>query len=313
MKIFSGLTHQSVPDISVVIPTYNRIHMLKEALDSVLQQQFNGSIEVFVVDDCSQDNTSAIVKNDYPNVNVITLKQNSGVSVARNTGILQTKGRYIAFLDSDDLWEPGYLETQFQAAQRHQDCFCASGIVNFDTVDNSKTIRWQTPDLGAFTSIEHHLLVRGSCIYTPSSVLFPRELLNSVGLFDKSLRFGEDTDLYLRCLIQGYGVHFTKSPLVIRRKHNMGQATESKTLGVRKNNRLNLAQKYYPALKKKFAKIPSTTFNYICAEICMAFANKYFDERYYLKWFLLSLETIKYGLPKFTTKHMIWKTKKLLY
>ncbi|MBE9066260.1 glycosyltransferase family 2 protein [Leptolyngbya cf. ectocarpi LEGE 11479] len=313
MKIFSGIAHQSVPDISVVIPTYNRIHMLKEALDSVLQQNFNGSIEIFVVDDCSRDNTATVVKNEYPSVNLITLKQNSGVSVARNTGILQAKGRYITFLDSDDLWEPNYLETQFQAAQLHKDCFFASGIVNFDTVNNSKTIRWQTPDLDSFISIEHHLLVRGSCIYTPSSVLFPRNILDSVGLFDNSLRFGEDTDLYLRCLIQGYGVHFTKSPLVIRRKHNMGQATESKTLGVRKNNRLNLAKKYYPALKKKFVKIPSTAFNHICAEICMAFANKYFDEQYYLKWFWLSLETIKYGLPKFTTKHLIWKTKKLLY
>lgn len=312
MKIFSGLANGSVPDISIVIPTYNRLPMLKEALTSVLQQNFNGSIEIIVVDDCSQDNTSPVVQNEYPNVNLITLKHNSGVSAARNTGILKARGRYIAFLDSDDLWEASYLETQFQAAQRHQGCFYASGIINFDTVNNSKNIRLQKPDLEAFTSIEHHLLVRGSCIYTPSSVLFPRDILDTVGLFDESLRFGEDTDLYLRCLVRGYGVYFTESALVIRRKHAMGQATEPKTLGIRKNNRLKLAKKHYPLLKKKFAKIPSTTFNYICAEICMAFANKYFDERYYLKWFLLSLETIKYGLPKFTTKNMIWKTKKLL-
>ncbi|MCK5508758.1 MAG: glycosyltransferase family 2 protein, partial [Desulfobacterales bacterium] len=98
------------PLVSVIIPTYNRGWILKETLNSVLAQDFT-NFELIVVDDGSTDNTQDIL-NSYKE-NIIVLQQNNkGVSAARNMGITSASGRFIAFLDSDDLWLPKKLSIQ---------------------------------------------------------------------------------------------------------------------------------------------------------------------------------------------------------
>lgn len=100
------------PEITVVIPTYNREKTIKYCLDSVLNQTFS-PLEIIVVDDCSTDNTVEIVKN-YPDsrIRCIVLESNSGAQVARNRGIKESRGKWIAFQDSDDEWVPSKLEKQ---------------------------------------------------------------------------------------------------------------------------------------------------------------------------------------------------------
>jgi glycosyltransferase involved in cell wall biosynthesis len=98
--------------VSVIIPTFNRGWILKEAVDSVLAQDYKG-FELIVVDDGSTDNTSEILAS-YGNDIRVLFQENKGVSASRNRGIAETSGQFIAFLDSDDLWLPQKLSTQVE-------------------------------------------------------------------------------------------------------------------------------------------------------------------------------------------------------
>jgi glycosyltransferase involved in cell wall biosynthesis len=101
------------PKFSVIIPTYNRKDKLKKAIESVKAQTFS-NYEIFVVDDASEDGTSAWVSKNYPDINLIALVENKGAAGARNEAIKQAQGEYIAFLDSDDQWLPHYLEAHIE-------------------------------------------------------------------------------------------------------------------------------------------------------------------------------------------------------
>ena len=98
------------PLVSVIIPTYNRAWVLKEAIDSVLAQEFK-DFELIVVDDGSTDNTGEIL-DSYEQDILVVRQSNKGVSAARNRGIIEAAGRLVAFLDSDDLWLPRKLTRQ---------------------------------------------------------------------------------------------------------------------------------------------------------------------------------------------------------
>lgn len=100
------------PKVSVIIPTYNRAHCVGEAIESVLSQTFR-DFELIVVDDGSTDNTQEVLSKYGSAIRVIR-QENSGVSAARNTGIKASRGEWVAFLDSDDLWEPEKLMVQME-------------------------------------------------------------------------------------------------------------------------------------------------------------------------------------------------------
>ena len=108
--------------VSVIIPTFNRGYCLAETLHSVLIQ--NG-FELIVVDDGSTDDTQNVLQS-FPDIRVIHLPENRGVSYARNRGIEEAQGALICFLDSDDLWEEGKLEAQMKWMQRHPEIGRAS-------------------------------------------------------------------------------------------------------------------------------------------------------------------------------------------
>jgi len=101
-----------IPDISVIIPTYNRDEFVTKAVDSVLSQSYT-SYELIVVDDGSTDNTREVLKPYMDRISYI-YQENAGVSAARNAGIMAASGRWIAFLDSDDTWMPDKLARQIQ-------------------------------------------------------------------------------------------------------------------------------------------------------------------------------------------------------
>ena len=100
------------PQVSVIIPTYNRAGCLREAVDSVLFQEFRG-FELIVVDDGSTDGTSQLLRKYGGSIRVLR-QENRGVSAARNAGIAASRGELIAFLDSDDIWLSGKLACQVE-------------------------------------------------------------------------------------------------------------------------------------------------------------------------------------------------------
>lgn len=302
-------TEEQSPDVSVVIPTYNRLPMLEEALASVASQEFDGTIEIIVVDDNSQDKTSETIARKYPAIHLISLKQNVGPSAARNQGILAAQGRYIAFLDSDDLWERTHLTSQIAVLEKEQNCFCISGRLSWDTVKDLKWVSLQKPNLEKYTSPVHHLLAGGSFVATPSSVVFPRQVFSEVGLFDEELRFAEDTVLYIRCLLAGYRPIFTELPTVIRRKHNEAQATDATNTSLRKKIRLEVLNQYYPLAQKRFDMV---SIERIKAEIHTSFANQYFKEKYFRQWITSIIISARYYSIKYALSSMLADINQLL-
>lgn len=322
---FQSQTRQNFdPDVSVIIPTYNRISLLEEALSSVFSQDFDGSLEIIIVDDNSQDKTSEIIREHYPQIRLITLERNFGWPTARNRAIVEARGKYIAGLDSDDLWEPTYLRTQVSALQDRDRAFAVSAIVFWYSEENCKNVRLQKPDLKRFVSPIHQLLVTSSFIFSPSSVVFPRKIFDEIGLYDCSFSVGADREFYSRCLIYNYHPVFTEQPLAVLRKHSQGQLTDYSVtkIELRKQSRLTYLEKLYPKIEEKQIEIPS--FNRICAEIYSTAAREFFREGYYWQWLISRLHTIEYtsmtyvlfslcrDLLRFSKKHLPARVLKMI-
>lgn len=115
--------------VSVIIPVYNSEKFIKETIKTVQNQTYK-NYELIVVNDCSTDNSKKIIEEEIKKDNkikLINLKENSGVAIARNTGIDNAKGKYIAFLDADDLWEKEKLEKQIEFMSKNEYEFTFTG------------------------------------------------------------------------------------------------------------------------------------------------------------------------------------------
>jgi glycosyltransferase involved in cell wall biosynthesis len=201
---------EKTPLISVIIPTYNRAGVVEEAVDSVLAQEYN-DFELIVVDDGSTDNTSEALAPYGDDVTVL-FQENKGVSAARNRGIAKASGRYIAFLDSDDLWLPGKLSAQVEFFNERPDALiCQTEEVwvrNGIRVNPGK--RHKKPSGMIFEpSLE-------LCLVSPSAVMIRRDLLERAGGFDETLPACEDYDLWLR-ISWRFPIYLIEIPLIIKR------------------------------------------------------------------------------------------------
>jgi glycosyltransferase involved in cell wall biosynthesis len=199
----------TMPAISVIIPTHNRASYLREAVDSVLAQDFR-DYELIVVDDGSTDDTVEILETRPVTKKIF--QQHSGVSAARNTGISQSTGTFVAFLDSDDLWLPTKLRTQMAFFANHpQALICQTEEI------------WLRNGVRAHPKKRHRkrngMIFEPSldlCLVSPSAVMMKRRLLDDVGWFDERLPACEDYDLWLRIACR-LPVNLVQSPLVIKR------------------------------------------------------------------------------------------------
>ncbi len=215
MKVFG-----KNPLVSVIIPTYNRGWILKEAIDSVLAQDFL-DFELIVVDDGSNDNTPDILEAYQEDI-IIVRQNNKGVSAARNRGIASASGDFIAFLDSDDLWLPEKLSRQVEFFNSNPDAMICQTeeiwIRNGVRVNPKKRHK-------KFSGMifEHSLSL---CLVSPSAVMIKKSLFEEVGLFDESLPACEDYDLWLRISCR-YPVYLMDKPLIIKRGGHDDQLSRS--------------------------------------------------------------------------------------
>ena len=178
-------------DISVIIPTHNRAHVLDRALDSVLRQSL-APAEVIVVDDGSTDGTEKLMRKRFSSCHYLQ-QENLGVSSARNQGIKVATGDWLAFLDSDDEWLPSKLAAQKEALNDKGLRLCHTEEI---WIRNGRRVNPMKKHAKAGGWIFRQCLPR--CAISPSSVLIHRSLFNDVGLFDESLPACEDYDLWLR-------------------------------------------------------------------------------------------------------------------
>jgi len=209
--------------VSVIIPTYNRALMLKEAIDSVWAQDFQ-DFELIVVDDGSTDQTSEIL-NAYREDITLLRQPNQGVSSARNAGIKAASGSLVAFLDSDDLWLPQKLARQvdfFIANPEAQICQTEETWIRNNVRVNPKKRHKKLSGLIFEPSLN-------LCLVSPSAVMIRHSLFKTVGLFDESLPACEDYDLWLRISCQ-YPIHLIETPLIIKRGGHADQLSSSPRL-----------------------------------------------------------------------------------
>lgn len=195
------------PLVSIIIPAYNAAEFMGETLESVFAQTYK-NWEVIVVNDGSSDTArlEQVLKR-YPS-NLIYIKQeNQGAAVARNTGLRAANGEFVAFLDADDRWLPSFLEKQINLLKSNNaDVVFADAMLFGDSRLDGRTFMQLNP-LGGDVTAENLLAVKVTIL--TSTVLARKEVIFDVGLFDVSLRRGQDFDLWLR--LAKYGARFANS------------------------------------------------------------------------------------------------------
>jgi GT2 family glycosyltransferase len=220
-----------MPNVSVIIPTYNRAHLVDEAIDSVLAQTYRDH-EIIVVDDGSTDDTQQVLQSYGDAIRLVT-RRNGGSCAARNTGLEQAQGDYIAFLDSDDLFLPGKLELQLKGFDR----FPSAGMIY------SRSLRFEHGRglddrlLGTYVGhapgelqdiFEDMLLLKRAPL--THDTLVRRNCFTEVGGFDTQLRVATDHDMWLRVSARCQ-VAFVDAAVAAYRQHDSQMSNQSRLRG----------------------------------------------------------------------------------
>lgn len=202
--------------VSVVIPTFNYGRFLREAVDSVLAQT-HPPLEILVVDDGSTDETAEIAASYGDRIRFIR-QQHGGVCAARNNGIANARGEYVAFLDSDDVWLPQKLEKQLARFDADPEL----GLVHCgaERFDESGTLAVNLEGLEGWIAPQL-LRLDAEVIAAGTALLVPKRIAEEVGGFDTGLAQAEDWDFAYRVAVR-YRVGFVREVLVRYRQHGCG-------------------------------------------------------------------------------------------
>jgi glycosyltransferase involved in cell wall biosynthesis len=263
--------------ISVVIPTHNRARLLVRAVESALAQT-HAPDEIIVVDDGSMDDTAAMMGalieakvQNSPRIYYF-VQQRKGPSAARNRGIAEARGDWIAFLDSDDLWYPEKLKRQFDAIEGFQGkfgaCYTDVRFTNNPSIKEtafSSLKRNYTEQVGVFSNPRRHIVCSGHTIFVQSLVV-RTALVKAVGGFDESLFLGEDQDFTFRlavvsefCYVNRQLVEVDRAP---RREIGMIELFDDAAIRLqqrqlRNQKWLELCEQHEPEIKQSLTKFLS--------------------------------------------------------
>lgn len=235
--------------VSIILPTYNREKYISKAINSIIEQEYT-NWELLVIDDGSTDNTERIIKSFKDERIKYFYQENSGKpSVARNKGIENSAGEFIAFIDSDDLWTTDKLENQMSwLLNEDLDIDMIFSNAQIMTINNNRRGLWSNliNEYGYITRLE---LLGKNHIPLPS-VVIKKNCLNLVGKFNESdhLVIGEDYDLWLR-ISDKHKIYFINKPLIIVYKHSANTSTSSPT-----KNQLYLASEITKRLSEEINK-----------------------------------------------------------
>jgi len=211
------------PKVTVVIPTYNRAEKVRKSVESVLRQSHT-DLEVIVVDDGSSDETGQTLRAAFGDCIRYYFQPNQGVSVARNRGIEEAKGEWIAFLDSDDIWEKEKLEWQFKALDRFSsECGASYTDVRFANHSEARSMFQlaeksyeHASEFGVNTEVLRLLVKPGGAgmVVCLSSFLARADAVRKTGGFDPSLLYSQDSEFMFRmAMITGFC--YVNRPLVL--------------------------------------------------------------------------------------------------
>jgi len=206
-----------MPKVSVIIPTYNCGQYICEAIDSVLAQTYK-DIEIIIVDDGSSDNTKNVVLMYKDKIKYI-YQNNKGEAGARNRGIKEAQGEFIAFIDADDIWLENKLEKQMEIISN-----MSADLVHcrMYVMENNKIVEGKIkPTKPAITFYD--LLLGGKSLLM--TIVVKKACFDKIGLFDESIKLATDYDMWLRFSLK-YKISFIDEPLAIYRRHSNQLSSE---------------------------------------------------------------------------------------
>jgi glycosyltransferase involved in cell wall biosynthesis len=244
-----------MPYFSIIIPSFNRAHIINRAIQGVLEQTFQ-DFEILIVDDGSTDNTKAILHQYSNDLRINYLYQtNAGVCSARNTGAKATKGDYLIFLDTDDTVEKSWLQDFYDLAIQNKDwLFCSMKIVK--------------PDSSAYlvSALDPYKngKITGNSI--PGSWALKKNIFFNVGLFDENVKFGENVELRFRLDKENLAIgvtdnyNFTYFESINGGSKNLKNKIESNLYIIKKhsnlfNKRPALLRLYYQNIAVAYARL----------------------------------------------------------
>jgi len=211
-----------VPKVSVIIPTYNRADFIEDAIESVLCQTYK-DFEIIIVDDGSTDNTKDVLQKYHNKIRYI-YKNNGGEASARNAGIKNAQGAYIAFLDSDDLWLPERLKFGVHALDSDKD-------IGLFFSDCNRVFNGERADKTYFDDYKPYsgFIFRQLYIqdFIPTlTVISRKECFQQVGIFEEKLTLCTDYDMWLR-ISSCFKIDYIKIPLAILKSHSKSISREN--------------------------------------------------------------------------------------
>ncbi len=275
--------------VSVIIPAYNAARYLAQAVDSVLAQTHQ-ELDLIVIDDGSTDETQQVLSR-YASSLRYFYQPNQGVAVARNRGIAECHGDYVAFLDADDTWRPQKLQRQLDAllhGRGPEVCYCARELVDeqLQTLTVTQTAR-------RASALEDLLLMGGNFVGGPSAVMVRRDLLQRVGGFDRDMSQCADWDMWIRLAMLSEFI-YVDEPLTTYRQHDANMSRDIVLLEV---DSIRVLEKTYATLE-----LPSelqSQQRVAFARNDMILAGSYLHNRQVVDFFRCVMRSVKRDVSQF--------------
>ncbi len=212
-----GLKNGDLPKVTIIIPSYNREKFICETINSALSQTYP-NIEVIAVDDGSTDTTGEVLLNYGDKITVLehSGRANKGQSAAINLAMRETRSKYVAILDSDDLWVPDKIEQQVKFLEKHPDV----GLVyaNGYAIDENGNKLYKLIPLGHVENNDPSRLLLQCHFSVPSNSLVRRSVFETVGDFDETMRSAQDHDMAVR-IAEVTKLSYIDQPLWYYRRH----------------------------------------------------------------------------------------------
>lgn len=231
--------------VSAIIPAYNRPERTQRAIDSV-SEQIHTPIELVVVDDGSEPpllDTLSIPEAVFQNIVFERHEENRGGNVARNTGIESASGEYLAFLDSDDEWDPRKIRRQVKRLNRSNSQASYTGVKQLDPDGDVNGVKNATRSGNLLPE-----LLNGNSIGTFSSVVIEDDVVDRIGKPDPDMPSWQDWEWYLRLAANGVEFDAIRDPLTIR--HNEGEQISQSYVPKRDES--------YPVIERRITEFAST-------------------------------------------------------
>ena len=276
--------------VSIIIATYNHAKFIEQTIDSVLSQSYY-NFELIIVDDGSTDNTNQVVgKYEDSRIKYILIDHSGRPATPRNEGISISKGKYIAFLDSDDLWMPDFLEKSLQYFNIDKNIGVVTSKLYF--INSNSDITYNTfHDSIADNEIFGFDKLFFQNVVNLSAAIVRRECLEKTGNFNESNKFRgvEDYHLWLR-ISSEYKIYFLSQVLGYYRKHEEGISTNINQQLANKYNTLIDISKNFPHLIKPINRSAYKQIKTIQIRLLKNYIKKYYLIKA-LKWGLLILKS----------------------